>query len=291
MKLNEISRQMYVDLVRGRSRVRVVPARPTPPSEPPIFIVGVYRSGTTLLRYVLDSHPRIACPPETDFMHHFAGVLDDPAALSGLQSLGFDRAHVARRVASLCAYFYANYAASANKPRWADKTPGYVDHLALLEELFPDASRVVIHRHPLDQIHSHTKGGSFLHRPLAALHEPDADIRITAAHYWVDQTEKILASCRRRSPAAVVTYERLCSQPRQTLAEVLEAVGEPWSENVMSFQDFRHDVGKEAASIQRHKGFCFQAGGYRSWSREIREECARIVAPISRQLGYDVSVP
>ena len=42
-------------------------------TERPIFLVGIYRSGTTLARYVLDSHSRITCPPETAFM---AGLAD-----------------------------------------------------------------------------------------------------------------------------------------------------------------------------------------------------------------------
>ena len=34
----------------------------------PIFVVGSMRSGSTMLRLILDSHPRIAVPPETGFM-------------------------------------------------------------------------------------------------------------------------------------------------------------------------------------------------------------------------------
>ena len=37
----------------------------------PLFIVGVHRSGTTLLRYMLNSHPRIYIPPESDFIPRF----------------------------------------------------------------------------------------------------------------------------------------------------------------------------------------------------------------------------
>ncbi|MEJ2210636.1 MAG: sulfotransferase, partial [Anaerolineae bacterium] len=37
----------------------------------PIFIVGVHRSGTTLLRFMLNSHPRLYIPPESDFIPRF----------------------------------------------------------------------------------------------------------------------------------------------------------------------------------------------------------------------------
>jgi len=41
---------------------------------PPAFIIGVYRSGTTLLRYVLDCHSRIAVPPESVFLDPLADL-------------------------------------------------------------------------------------------------------------------------------------------------------------------------------------------------------------------------
>ena len=46
------------------------PARPRPsPPFPAPFVVGVGRSGTTLLRLMLDSHPELAIPPETHFIN------------------------------------------------------------------------------------------------------------------------------------------------------------------------------------------------------------------------------
>ena len=44
---------------------------------PPIFIVGVHRSGTTLLRYMLSSSPAIYIPPESDFIPRFFGRRPD----------------------------------------------------------------------------------------------------------------------------------------------------------------------------------------------------------------------
>lgn len=288
MSLQGLTRQVYVDLVRARSRVRVVPAALPSTGPPPIFIIGIYRSGTTLLRYVLDSHPRIACPPESNFLHRLGSTLDDPDALQGLGSMGFDRMHVTERLRGLAEYFYGNYAASCGKPRWADKTPLYIDHLPLLDEMFPKADYVVIHRNPLDQIHSHTKGGTFVHAPLAGLVAEHGDVRVAAAHYWVDQTRKIKAFGASRPPAATITYEQLCTQPAPTMARVLSALGEEWSDEVLDFQAHRHDQGKEAASIQRTRGFGLQSGGYLEWDRDVLATCCDIVAETAASLGYQV---
>lgn len=41
----------------------------------PIFIVGCQRSGTTMLRLILDSHPRISCGPETRFLEDMERIV------------------------------------------------------------------------------------------------------------------------------------------------------------------------------------------------------------------------
>src|SRR5688500_7256501 len=46
-------------------------------SERPIFVVGVARSGTTLLRWMLTEHPRIAIPVESHFIVDFAPARED----------------------------------------------------------------------------------------------------------------------------------------------------------------------------------------------------------------------
>ena len=108
------------------------------------FVVGCSRSGTTLLRALLDAHPLLAVPPES----HFA-VLPrlrlrrdpwfrlweiDPPDLRGLG------------VADAVRAVFAAYAAAHGKPRYADKTPHYVSHLPLLADRFPEARFVHVVR-------------------------------------------------------------------------------------------------------------------------------------------------
>ncbi|SMP50639.1 ABC-type polysaccharide/polyol phosphate transport system, ATPase component [Desulfonatronum zhilinae] len=123
--------------------------------QPMPFIVGVGRSGTTLLRLMLDAHPDVAIPPETHFL---AAMLQDPPAsaekfmtmltdaptwgdfqldaeklrldVTGLEP--FDLARAAR-------LFYKHYAARFNKPRCGDKSPPYVKYISALADVFPEA--------------------------------------------------------------------------------------------------------------------------------------------------------
>src|SRR4051794_27962840 len=109
------------------------------------FVVGCSRSGTTLLRALLDAHPLLAVPPESHFAvaPRLRRLGRDPwFRLWGIEPpdlRGLDVADAVRAV-------FAAYAAAQGKPRYADKTPHYVSHLPLLAERFPEARFVHVVR-------------------------------------------------------------------------------------------------------------------------------------------------
>ena len=79
----------------GRMRSRDPQAPPLGAPErrvahvPAIFLIGCQRSGTSLLRRIVDSHPRIACPPETSFVQPLVQVLHDRRSTRGFQAMGY----------------------------------------------------------------------------------------------------------------------------------------------------------------------------------------------------------
>src|SRR4051812_31229152 len=60
----------------------------------PVFLIGCPRSGTTLLRMILDSHPNVACPPESFFLLDLEKMWSSEDAIKGLQEMGYEREHV-----------------------------------------------------------------------------------------------------------------------------------------------------------------------------------------------------
>lgn len=122
----------------------------------PFFIVGSARSGTTLLRLILNAHPEVAVPPESRFIvelhngaelvdavdflarldaHHRFHTWDLPISAVREEIAGADRLPYAEAIDAA----FRAYARVQGKTRWGDKTPRYVEDIAFLARLWPDA--------------------------------------------------------------------------------------------------------------------------------------------------------
>jgi hypothetical protein len=125
------------------------------PGGPPLFVLGVRRSGTTLLRVMLDRHSQLAVPDESYFvpqladrhLHHVDPdeFVEDLRRLNTLVEWEVPLEKVRRRlsermpIGAAIGAVYSVYAEERDKPRWGDKTPMYMQNLRHLERLFPDA--------------------------------------------------------------------------------------------------------------------------------------------------------
>ena len=282
-------RAVYNDLVLRRSRVRIEPAHEPTFEHEPIFIVGLYRSGTTLLRYVLDSHTQIACPPETSFLVHLAAMSSDERSITGFDGMGIDRHHLLLRLRSFSSYFYENYVSVSGKERWADKSPEYVRHLDFVYEIYPRAKYILVWRHPLDQIHSHTRGGSYREERLRPYHTDGADVRVAAARYWVAMTRHIVAFLEQHPDSCFsIKYEDLTLSPTDVLPGLFRFLGVEWEDSVLDFSSSRHDAGLEDSKIRATRGFEYSGGSYVSWDPKILSVCKGLVEDVARRSGYDL---
>ena len=117
----------------------------------PIFVVGSMRSGSTLLRLVLDSHERIAIGHETGFMGAVAATVQIPGWLHGKDwylRLGWSREELDARIADFYGGIFGRYAEQQGKARWGDKTPFHTYHMTQMAHIFPTSVFVGIVRHP-----------------------------------------------------------------------------------------------------------------------------------------------
>jgi hypothetical protein len=223
-------------------------------------VVGVGRSGTTLLRLMLDSHPQLCVPPETAFLplvHVHRATLDAERLadlLAGSPTwpdFHLDVEVLRAELRGISPFslsdgvrtFYRLYAARFGKPRWGDKTPYYGQHMPAIRELLPEARFIHILRDGRDVALSL--------RPL--WFAPGRDVATLAAH-WRDAI-----GVARRDAAAVphyleIRYEDLVARPEATLRDVCEFVELPFDAVMLSYPE------RAAARIgevrdQQHPGF------------------------------------
>jgi hypothetical protein len=211
----------------------------------PIVVGGCYRSGTSLVRRILDSHPRIHCGPELKFFRDFYGEYrEDPYA-----RLRFTRTvrdlvpeHDALDVLGRAfVELHDRAARRAGKDRWADKAPENVLYTAEWERLL-DGRFLFVHvvRNPLDTVAS--MHGRF---PLTLPESLEARVDLYCAY-----TEAGLAFGRAHPDRCrMVVYEELCSIPSTAVGDLMEWACEDPHPAQLSFNARSHQEGLEDPEI------------------------------------------
>lgn len=285
----EVLRRLYHDIIVRRSRVRIEVAKEINHVFSPIFIIGVYRSGTTLLRYIIDSHKNIACPPESDFISVLSLLTENKKYSLRFNNMGYDENHVLIKLREFCNYFFYNYARSHNKNRWADKSPLYVDHLDFLVKLFPDAQFIIIYRHGFDQSDSFTRGGTLIRDQFKKYLKKDEDLRIGAIRYWKEKVDKLIRFEENNKDICFsIKYEELCKQPEKHLRSMFRFIKEEWDENIYNYYHLPHDKGAEDGRVIATREISVRESRYIQWSNELKEKCYLVSKNTIKKLNYHI---
>jgi hypothetical protein len=196
---------------------------------PPIFVVGCQRSGTTMLRLILDSHPHISCGPETRFLAGLAAITGDQ--WRRMSQYGMSREEWHRRIAEFFGGFQRDYATSRGKTRWADKSPLYALSLKFLDELFPDCQIIHVIRDGRDVVASHRKRWGYVSA-------------VKAAAKWPRYIEAARSVGRELPPSRYleVRYEDVVGETEKTVRGLFDWLGEPWDPAVLDYDRHPHDV-------------------------------------------------
>jgi hypothetical protein len=216
----------------------------------PIVVGGCHRSGTSLIRRILDAHPRIHCGPELTFFRDFYGEYrDDPLAHLRFARTARDYVSEDDALGILGGAFvelHEQAARRAGKERWADKTPENVLHLDGWERLL-GGRFVFVHvvRNPLDTLAS--MADRF---PLTL--PPDLEGRI--GHYLACTEAGIGFAGRHPQRSVRVVYEQLCADPAGSVEELMRGLGEEAHPSQLAFNELPHDEGVEDPGIAATDG-------------------------------------
>jgi hypothetical protein len=228
----------------------------------PIFIVGCPRSGTTLLRNLLRSHPRLSFPPETHFIPQMYAAYGDPANEREARRLtavllqlrwvrrwkcDFDETALiaCRSYAGIIDELFQTWLRKEGKQRWGDKTPKNVLQMHTLAAIFPQARFIHVYRDGRDVARS----------LVSSPHGPEN--WFTAASQW-----RSLVETGRQAGAKLpegmyteVRYETLLNDLENTLQRLCE------------FLDERFDPAMLTQSVLPIEERVYRIAAFRPYSR------------------------
>jgi hypothetical protein len=239
-QIREQLRKEKIPYLRRRRRTaeRKLPKPPAP------FVIGMTRSGTTLLRLMLDSHPDLTIPPETHFIPDIIKLyheeLPDPDAIADVL-VGSRRwddfqipAEVMRKELEKLRpmvrpevpirTFYRLYAKRQGKPRWGDKTPGYATKMRRINRVLPEARFIHMIRDGRDV--------------ALSLKEREADMTTEqVARRWRHRINRTRRAAKHIEGYLEIHYEDLVADPETTLRKICEHIELDYSPEMLTYHE------------------------------------------------------
>jgi Sulfotransferase family len=227
---------------------------------PAPFIVGVPRSGTTMLRLMLDAHPELAIPPETYFVTNLIEAADGGAGPEQLANvlvghrrwgdLGICEAALRSRLTALgrpdggdaIRVAFGLYAEGRGKPRWGDKTPAYLTNIAEIGAAVPEARFVHLIRDGRDV------ALSILRMPEADRPMRNPDTVGLVATRWSRRIGRARRQAAGLPHYLEVRYEELVADPESALRHVCEFVELDYLPELL---DYHADAGERLDEMSR----------------------------------------
>jgi hypothetical protein len=287
---------------------------------PAPFVVGLTRSGTTLLRMMLDAHRDLTIPPETHFVPDLIKSARDGGGPGELLAVitsartwgdfGLDEQDLGERLEAVGAgdpagavrAFFEAYAARIGKPRWGDKTPAYMLAIQRIGRVLPEARFIHLIRDGRDVA---------LSQRARAINEqpPPAE----QASRWIKRIRKSReqAAALKGPRYAEARYEDLVREPEPTLRRICALCELDWDPAMLSYHERAGERLAEMAGELRAEGHhARQDAGYRidnhapttrppdpsrldKWRREMPAEdlaaYESVAGGMLRELGYEVT--
>jgi hypothetical protein len=242
-------------MIRGFLRRRRL-AYAAPPGPPAPFVVGVGRSGTTLLRMMLDSHPQLAIPPESHFIPDLIEAFqekrkptvdDAMEAIEGNRRWGdfhLDAGELRQRIEAIeplnvsdaLRAFFELYAEKQGKPRWGDKTPIYINRMLLIQRALPEARFIHLIRDGRD---------AALSRAKRVLTDPTPMPKV--ARRWKNRILRAREQADRLPHYLEIHYEDLVRDTEVTLRQVCEFIELPFDEAMLTYHERAEERMSEMA--------------------------------------------
>jgi hypothetical protein len=271
----------------------------------PIFIVSSPRSGSTLLRLILDAHPRLAVPPPAWLFHYIypylysygdLGVeanlramvedtLETPTIKEWPFQAGVDEVIAEMKEPTYTELFSALhrlYARPRGKERWGEKSPRDAFYMAEIKSAYPDAQFIHILRDGRD----------------VAIDLSDSilwpNTLYASALMWKDFVQAIEDSAKELDSDSyhVVRYAELCAQPQTVLRRICEFLGEEFRDEIIAHHETESTKEWAGAPVHANTARPINTDFVDMYKTRIGENDRRVLEGIIgetlRELGFPV---
>lgn len=258
---------------------------------PVVFIGGMPRSGTTLLRVMMDSHPDIRCGGETRVIPRLLNLrnswLKAPFESQRLLEAGITPDVLDRAVGEFMLEIIARHGRPAR--RLCNKDPFTLKSAVYINSLFPKAQFLFMIRDGRAVAHS------IVSRKVTISGFNITDYR-QILRKWNSATNSMYEQCKQLGPKIChpVYYEQLVLHPEQTLRSILGFLNLPWNETVLHHEKFINQPdGIELSKLERSTDQVVKpvnTDNFSKWVGAIPADVVRDmaeIAPMLSLLGYD----
>ncbi|MDB5468528.1 MAG: hypothetical protein JWR84_88 [Caulobacter sp.] len=224
---------------------------------PPVFILGMFRSGSTLAEQVLASHPRVTSGGELTLLPTLVreALQPYPVALSRIDPAA--RESLARRYLGDLERLFPQ------ADVLTDKRPDNFLHVGLIKRLFPDARIVHTRRHPLDNVLSTW----FLHLGPSMAYAGEL---MDCAHYLA-QERRLTAHWKTLWPDDILEldYDAFVEDPRPHTQRLLAHCGLDWDDACLAFHQTDSNVRTASVWQVREPLYRRASGRWRNYERQL----------------------
>ncbi|XP_070500333.1 protein-tyrosine sulfotransferase [Chironomus tepperi] len=258
---------------------------------PLIFIGGVPRSGTTLMRAMLDAHPEVRCGQETRVIPRILQLrshwMKSEKESMRLEEAGIHKEVLNSAIAQFCLEIIAKHGDPA--PRLCNKDPLTLKMGSYVIELFPNAKFIFMVRDGRGTVHS------IISRKVTITGFDLTNYR-QCMQKWNQAITTMHDQCKEigKDRCLMVHYEKLVLQPKKSMEEILEFLEIPWNDSVLHHEDFiNKENGVALSKVERSSDQVIKPINLEAltkWVGHIPEDVVQDMAnlaPMLSTLGYD----